>query len=51
MGFAMVQSSDMSFAFCVRQANRTNFQADKGLMEEKFLRIVGGKNRRAHKND
>lgn len=41
---AMVRSLKMRLAFCSRLANRADFPADRGLMEEKFLRIMGGKN-------
>ena len=42
----MVQS--LEWRFCARLANRADFLADRGLMEEKFLRIMGGKKRLDH---
>lgn len=43
IGAAMVQIVEQILAFCARLANRADFLADRGLTEEKFSRIMGGK--------
>lgn len=47
----MVQSLEIRFAFCVRVANKANFLADRGLMEEKFPRIMGEKKKKKKQQD